>query len=101
MWRWLDYDVFVPARTGVLFRVRTSETAETLEDADWTTIATVPEDESPAAINTALEDAMAESEGRYLELEVQLSSANPDSSPPLTPAVYNVAVSYECPAIVY
>jgi DNA-binding beta-propeller fold protein YncE len=98
-WGELDYDVFVPERTGVLFRVRTADTVEALAEAEWVVVATVPDDEPPALVGDALDDAGIP-HGAWIEVEVQLTSESPDSTVQLTPIVFDLSVTHRCPTIV-
>jgi hypothetical protein len=98
-WGELDFDIFVPDRTTVLFRVRTADTPEALAVADWTVVASIPDDEAPIALGDIL-DVNAIPHGAYLEVEVQLTSESPDSTIPLTPVIYDIAVTHYCQDIV-
>lgn len=99
LWADLDFDIFVPDRTEVLWRVRTADSAEALAEAEWIVVATIPDDEAPVAIGEAL-DAEAVPHGSLLEVQVLLSSESPDSTVPLTPVIFDMSVTHRCPAIV-
>ena len=83
----------------MLFRVRTADTVEALAEAEWVVVATVPDDEPPALVGVALDDAGIP-HGAWIEVEVQLTSESPDSTVPLTPIVFDLSVTHRCPTIV-
>ncbi len=99
LWGELDYDIFVPERTSVLFRVRTADTPEALAEAEWIVVATVPDDEPPVPVGLLL-DENAIPHGLLLEVEIQLVSEEPDSAVPLTPVIYDLGLTHRCQTIV-
>ncbi|HJL05085.1 MAG TPA: hypothetical protein RMH85_18935 [Polyangiaceae bacterium LLY-WYZ-15_(1-7)] len=95
-WGELRYEVETPAGTSVTFRVRTADTREALDAAEWVTVANIPDDASPADIATALMDAGVEV-GRWLMVEAQLQSDRSSPREVITPRVLAIDVTYVCP----
>ena len=81
-WAQLTWQADTPAGTSVSFIGRTGDTLEALTGAQPFSIASQPPDVSPMSIGDAIADAGQEP-GRYLEVEVSLTSAQRDQAPVL------------------
>lgn len=66
-WQFLTYDVEVPAKTWVMFNVRTADTAEDLKKAAWATVACIGPPGGPGQVSIkALKGRMVEAEVRFV-----------------------------------
>lgn len=84
LWSQLYWDVETPADTSIEFWGRTAETADAMTFAPEVLLASVPSDESPSSVSSALEDAGELNFQRYLEVRVKLRVAGNGDSPVFT-----------------
>ncbi|MEM9070482.1 MAG: hypothetical protein AAGE52_18395 [Myxococcota bacterium] len=97
-WEELRFEAETPAGTSVSFRVKTAETREALDDAEWVNVGMTPPDASPLDISSALMGAGIES-ARFLLLEISLRAERMSSTMVITPRVLGVDVTHSCPPI--
>lgn len=103
-WADFEWDVEAPDGTVVVFRLRTADSVDAIEQADWFSVTVVPGGTSPLAIEPFIAGAMQEP-GKYVEIEVRLFTddlgsggglCGEDGSPGVTPRVKSFALSYRC-----
>ncbi len=97
-WGEVRFDADTPVGTTVTSRVRTADTREDLDSADWVLLGTAPPSTSPLDVATALMDAGV-TPGRFLMLEVQLAAERSSSTEVITPRVRSMDATHECPPI--
>jgi hypothetical protein len=98
-WGDLRFNAETPAGTDVTFRVKTADTREALDAADFILIATVPPDLSPISIRDAFL-AMGITPGRFLMVEIGLRAERSSSTEVITPRVLGVDVTHTCPPLI-
>jgi hypothetical protein len=96
VWQNLTWEAEVPATTQVIFRVRTADDRTALAAATWIIVAMVPPNASPADIAAAL-TAAGIAHGRFLEIEVILTSERGSTTMVVTPRVFSFGVARDCP----
>lgn len=98
-WGELRFEAETPAGTSVSFRVKTAETRDGLDAADWVNIGSVPPDASPLFVGEAL-TAAGVTPARFLLLEISLSAERMSSTMVITPRVLGVDVTHSCPPLI-
>ncbi|MEO7097239.1 MAG: hypothetical protein ABI175_28520 [Polyangiales bacterium] len=93
-WSTLSWTAETPTGTTIQVRVRTSATKAGLKTAAWVVVAKVPGDKSPVDIGTKLGAA---AKAQYLEVEFELNSDSPTS----TPILSSISVTSACPPAVH
>jgi hypothetical protein len=104
-WKDLEWDVDAPAGTVVVFRVRSADTMDGLESADWIILASLPGPSSPLELDPYFAGAMQET-GKYVEVQVELLAESTedmgwnlcanDMTELLTPRVKEFGVTFTC-----
>ncbi|MBI2892844.1 MAG: hypothetical protein HYY06_04780 [Deltaproteobacteria bacterium] len=82
-WRGLGFTADVEAGSELSFRVKTAASVEALATAEWVAVGIVPPDESPLAIDEALDRAGVDP-AEYLLVEATLRSINRQNRPTLS-----------------
>ena len=85
-WERLHWEGKTPEGTSIQFRVRVGDDPDTLGALPYRPAARQPGDRSPAELDPQLTASGGHNTGRYLELEVILSSSTPDAQPLLESA---------------
>lgn len=104
-WKDLEWDVDAPTGTVVVFRVRSADSMDGLESADWIVLASLPGPDSPLELDPYFAGAMQDT-GKYVEIEVQLLAESTenmdwnlcanDTTESLTPRVKEFGVTFTC-----
>ncbi len=98
LWGDIRFEATTPPGTFVSFRVKTAETRDGLEAAEWISVGTTPPDTSPLAIRPALDEAGV-MPMRFLMLEVSLRTEVMSDSEVITPEVHFIDVTHVCEPI--
>ncbi len=97
-WEELRFEAETPAGTSVTYRVKTADTREGLDMAEWVNLGMTPPDSSPLDIGAALSGAGIDP-GRFLLLEISLRAERSSATMVITPRVLGVDVTHSCPPI--
>jgi streptogramin lyase len=87
-----SWDATLPAGTSLVFAIRTADTARMLDAALPTMLATAPRDRSPIDVGARLRTAGV-TPGRFARITVTF---NPAGSPPRSPVVRSMNLSWRC-----
>lgn len=95
-WSELRFEAETPDGTTVSFRVRTAESREELEAAEWVSVGVAPPDTSPFDLAAILAGSGV-TIGRYLMVEVVLTSERDSTREVISPRVFSVDATFLCP----
>ena len=96
-WLLLHWTADVGPGTRLLWRIRTADSPEALEAAEWIVAAMVPDDVPPVDLAMLLSDAGVE-HGAFMEVEVQLIADEESRTEVITPVVKGFEIAHRCRA---
>ena len=102
-WMDVDWDAETPAQSWIVFQIRTADTLDELEMADWVPLAGATPAFDPGSASIEAELArQGLSAGKYVEIRIELnnspgSASKCGNSEAISPRVKSLSLSFTCP----